>query len=213
MQPVDNTTYIILATLVSGWCVLHSAMICMPVTDYLKRHLGPTFRYYRLFYNVVAILTLIPVVWFAYSIRTLPLFSWDGYLRMIQVSLIGISVLLFYLGALNYDAGQLLGLKQISKGTSETTISATGKLETSGILAITRHPWYLAVMLLIWARPLDVSAIVVNVILTVYLVAGTYLEEQKLLHEFGDTYRDYQNEVSMLIPFKWLRNISGKRGR
>lgn len=205
MNRVELTNLVILAILVIGWCVLHSAMIWIPVTDSLKRHLGSAYRYYRLFYNVVAVLTLIPVVWFAYSLKTPPLFSWDGYLRVIQVSLLGIAALLFYLGARNYDARQLLGLKQISEGRSDAAISATGKLETTGVLAITRHPWYLAVMISIWARPLDVSAIVVNVLLTIYLVAGTYLEEQKLIREFGDSYRRYQNRVSMLLPYKWLK--------
>ena len=205
MESVDNTTYLLLAALSIAWCALHSAMIWMSVTDYLRRRLGPAFRYYRLFYNVVATLTLIPVVVFAYSLRTRPLFLWDGYLRTIQVLLLGLSAALFYFGARHYDVRRLLGLKQISEGTSDTAISGTGELATTGVLGITRHPWYLAVMLLIWARPLDVSAILVNGILTVYLVVGTYLEELKLIREFGDTYRRYQHEVSMLIPYKWLR--------
>ena len=55
----------------------------------------------------------------------------------------------------------------------------------------------------------DVSALIVNGLLTVYLVTGTWLEEQKLIREFGDTYRNYQNRVSMLIPYKWFRKKPG----
>ena len=84
-------------------------------------------------------------------------------------------------------------------------ITDTGELDTSGVLGMTRHPWYLATMLLIWARQMDVSAIIVNVILTAYLVIGTYLEEKKLVREFGENYRNYQQKVSMLIPYKWLK--------
>jgi protein-S-isoprenylcysteine O-methyltransferase Ste14 len=190
---MDNTSYMLLALLVSGWCVVHSAMICMTVTDYLKERLGAAFRFYRLFYNIVATLT----------------FAWDGYFRVLQVLLLGISVVLFYLGARHYDARQLLGLRQISDGTSHTAISGTGQLESTGVLGITRHPWYLGVLLVIWARPLDVSALIVNGLLTVYLVTGSWLEEQKLIREFGDTYRNYQNRVSMLIPYKWFRKKTG----
>jgi protein-S-isoprenylcysteine O-methyltransferase Ste14 len=43
--------------------------------------------------------------------------------------------------------------------------------------------------------------IVVNAILTIYVVIGTVLEEKKLVLEFGDAYRKYQQEVPMLIPF------------
>jgi protein-S-isoprenylcysteine O-methyltransferase Ste14 len=61
-------------------------------------------------------------------------------------------------------------------------------------------------MLFIWARQLDISAIFVNVILTFYLIAGTYLEEKKLIREFGEKYIAYQKRVSMLMPYKWIKS-------
>lgn len=76
----------------------------------------------------------------------------------------------------------------------------------SGILGVIRHPWYLATILLIWARPLDISAILINSILAVYVLTGAFLEEKKLLLEFGDKYRAYQNKVSMFIPYKWVKS-------
>jgi|APFre7841882630_1041343.scaffolds.fasta_scaffold57187_2 protein-S-isoprenylcysteine O-methyltransferase Ste14 len=202
----DYVKYGILSTIVIAWCFLHSAMISISVTEYLKRSLGPKFRYYRLFYNVVSALTLVPVVLFAYSVRTQPIFSWDGYLRIVQVLFLGTSVLLFFLGARHYDARQFLGIKQIREGTSNKAITDTGKLNTSGVLGMVRHPWYSASMLLIWAGQMDVSAIIVNIILTAYLIIGTFLEERKLVREFGEEYRAYQKRVSMFIPFLWLRS-------
>ena len=78
-------------------------------------------------------------------------------------------------------------------------------MDISGILSVIRHPWYTASILIIWTRHLDVSALIVNLILTLYLIIGTYLEEQKLIDELGDEYRLYQKNVSMLFPFKWLK--------
>ena len=201
----DHTNYIILSALVISWCFLHSAMISISVTEYLKRTLGPKFRYYRLFYNVVSAITLVPVVLFAHSVRTEPMFSWDGYLRIVQVVLLGTSGLLFFLGARHYDARQLLGIKQIQEGTLNKAITNSGELDTSGVLGMIRHPWYAAGMFLIWAGQLDVSVIIVNAILTAYLLIGTLLEEKKLVREFGAEYRAYQARVSMYIPFKWLK--------
>jgi len=160
--------YVILSVLVIAWCVLHSAMISVTVTEYLQKRLGHTFRFYRLFFNVVSALTLIPVVLYASSARTEPIFCWDGYLRIIQVLLLGTAALLFFLGASCYDAAQLLGFKQIREGTSNNGMTDAGELDTSGVLSIVRHPWYLATILLIWVKPLDISAIHVNVILTSY---------------------------------------------
>jgi protein-S-isoprenylcysteine O-methyltransferase Ste14 len=127
-------------------------------------------------------------------------------MRIGQVLLLVISFLLFYLGGRHYDVRQILGIKQIKEGTSNKAITATGELDTSGVLGITRHPWYLAVILLIWARQMDASVIFVNVILTSYLIVGTYLEERKLIREFGEKYLTYQKKVSMLIPYKWFKS-------
>jgi protein-S-isoprenylcysteine O-methyltransferase Ste14 len=206
MESIDYTIYVILSLLIIAWCVLHSVMISASVTEYLKKRLGPIFRFYRLFFNLIAILTLIPIALLASSIQTQVIFLWNGYMRIGQVILLGIAVLLFFLGGRHYDARQMLGIKQIKEGISNKVITDTGELDTSGVLGITRHPWYLATILFIWARQLDVSAILVNVILTSYLIVGTYLEEKKLIGEFGEKYLAYQKRVSMLIPYKWLKS-------
>ena len=198
--------YAILSALVISWCCLHSAMISISVTGYLHKRFGRAFRFYRLFFNVVSALTLIPVVLYASTTRTEPIFRWDGYMQIIQILLLGAAVLLFFLGARSYDLSLLLGFKQIREGTSNEEIAGAGELDTSGVLSIVRHPWYLATILLIWARQLDISAIVVNVILTSYLIIGTHLEERKLVLNFGEKYRSYQRRVSMLIPLKWMKS-------
>jgi protein-S-isoprenylcysteine O-methyltransferase Ste14 len=127
-------------------------------------------------------------------------------MRLFQGLILGIAGLLFFLGGRHFDLHQVLGIRQIREGNSNKAITDTGELDTSGVLGITRHPWYLATMLLIWARQMDISEIIINVILTLYLIVGTYLEEKKLVREFGDKYRNYQMKVSMLIPYKWLKS-------
>lgn len=58
---------------------------------------------------------------------------------------------------------------------------------------------------MIWATNLDATAVIVNIILSVYVIVGTLLEERKLIREFGDEYREYQKKVSMLFPVKWIK--------
>ena len=43
--------------------------------------------------------------------------------------------------------------------------------------------------------------IVINTVLTLYVIVGTMLEEKKLVLEFGEIYVKYKQEVPMLIPF------------
>jgi len=70
--------YLVLSVLWIAWCVLHSAMISISVTDYLKRRWGIAFRFYRLTFNVVALLTLIPVAVYERSIEGHRAFWWQG---------------------------------------------------------------------------------------------------------------------------------------
>ena len=67
---------------------------------------------------------------------------------------------------------------------------------------------YLCLIIYLWSQTFRLIDIVVNSILTVYVLIGTILEEKKLVLEFGDYYIKYQQEVPMLIPFtKKLKSL------
>ena len=69
-----------------------------------------------------------------------------------------------------------------------------------------RHPLYFFVLVLIWSAP-DVSLdrLLFNVLWTLWVVLGTYLEEKDLVAEFGEKYRHYQKTVPMLFPWRFPR--------
>jgi len=75
----------------------------------------------------------------------------------------------------------------------------------NGLLGIVRHPMYFAVIIYLWCQTFRLSDVLVNAVLTVYVIIGTILEERKLVLEFGDPYVQYQKEVPMLIPFVKLK--------
>ena len=201
--------YFALATLWVIWCAIHSGMISVTATEYLKHRFGGRFSFYRLVFNLVALVTLIPVVVYGESIRGQVVFRWEGLMVIFQMLVLAISVLLFVAGARHYDMLQFLGLRQIRTGASPSVLTETGKLDMTGILGMTRHPWYLGAILFMWVayRSLDVSTLVTNIVLTIYLIVGTVLEERKLLMEYDEEYRSYQNRVSMLVPFKYLKGM------
>ena len=187
-----------------GWCFCHSALISMRVTRYLKHHLAERFRYYRLAYNGFSLITLIPIVLYSDNLRGDPLFSWEGYWRAVQVLLLATSLFLFVAGGRHHDTLSFLGLRQLRSGSSCAGLNETCDLNTKGILGIMRHPWYSGGIMIIWARELDLSVVVTNVILTGYFIVGAFLEERKLLVEFPETYKEYQKKVSMFFPYRWL---------
>jgi protein-S-isoprenylcysteine O-methyltransferase Ste14 len=198
--------YLTLAVLWSAWCFLHSALISLRVTGYLKHRFGDRFRYYRLVYNGLALITLIPVALYTYSVRSEPLFSWEGYWRVVQIVLLVASLFLFLSGGRHYDALAFLGVRQLKKRDSCIGLTETCALDTRGILGVLRHPWYAGGMMIVWARDLDLSAIITNLILTGYFIVGAFSEERKLSIEFPHAYKEYQQKVSMFFPYQWLRS-------
>ena len=66
-----------------------------------------------------------------------------------------------------------------------------------------RHPLYLFMMLAMWSYPaLQADRLLFNGLWTIWIVIGAFLEERDLAAEFGETYREYQRQVPMLIPWR-----------
>jgi methanethiol S-methyltransferase len=198
--------YFYLSLLWALFCVIHSGMISLTVTEFLKRKLGSYYRFYRLFYNFTSFVILIPIVIYTNSTKEELFFIWQGYLLPVKYFLIALGSLLFILGSMHYSLSSFFGIAQIREQTNHNLMNETGKLDSSGILGVIRHPYYLGLFPLIWSSNLDVTTLIINIILSIYLIIGTLLEERKLVQEFGNEYIQYQNKVSMLIPFKWIKS-------
>jgi len=202
---MDYPDYLLLSILWIGYCALHSALISTTFMDFVKTTLGERSRYHRIFFNLFSLLSLIPLLIYSRSPRwrTEPLFAWEGTLRIVQYALIGLAAVLVLSAVSHYSMSRFLGIEQI-RGKSGKGMTESGELDSGGALGAMRHPWYVAVFILLWTGDLTPSKIIINVILSGYLVTGTLLEERKLVLEFGDKYKLYQRQVSMFIPLRWL---------
>jgi protein-S-isoprenylcysteine O-methyltransferase Ste14 len=198
-----------------AWCMVHSLLITPSVTRRLRRLPGSVNRYFRLGYNITALGTLLPLVIYTFSLQGGSVFAWRGGWTVLRFCLLVISFWMFYGGARRYDMGYFLGLKQISSRKNQTLLTEDAAFARDGIFAVIRHPWYLASLILLWsALPVySLSATLAAAILSLYLIVGTVLEERKLVAEFGELYRAYQREVSMLIPWKWLCAAMSRKHR
>ncbi len=66
-----------------------------------------------------------------------------------------------------------------------------------------RHPLYFFMLVLIWSTPdMNSDRLLFNVLWTSWIIYGSYLEERDLVAEFGETYRQYQETVPMLLPWR-----------
>jgi protein-S-isoprenylcysteine O-methyltransferase Ste14 len=67
-----------------------------------------------------------------------------------------------------------------------------------------RHPLYLSSLLMIWSFPdLTLDRFLFNLLFTVWVIVAILLEERGLVATFGESYRNYQREVPLLIPLRF----------
>ncbi len=66
-----------------------------------------------------------------------------------------------------------------------------------------RHPLYFFTLMLIWSCPdMNSDRLLFNVLWTLWVILGSYLEEKDLVSEFGERYCKYQKTVPMLLPWR-----------
>lgn len=65
-----------------------------------------------------------------------------------------------------------------------------------------RHPIQLGVLIGIWLTPsMSYSHLMLSVTFTVYIFIGLWYEERDLISTLGNTYKEYQKRVRMMLPF------------
>lgn len=94
----------------------------------------------------------------------------------------------------------LFGLRQVylfQKGKQYTELVFKKRL----LYRFVRHPLLLGFVIAFWATPkITVGHLVFAIATTAYMLIAIQLEERDLANIHGDAYREYQREVSMLIP-------------
>jgi protein-S-isoprenylcysteine O-methyltransferase Ste14 len=194
--------YLLIALMWSGYCALHSYLISIRFTNMLNRILKKYYAFYRLFYFLISLLLLIPLMNYTAQSDDRIIIVYGHYLNILRNVLIYGSLLMFcWAFFLDYDSLSFLGIRQILNFKKTKGLSPSVEIKKSGLLGIIRHPMYLALIIYLWCQTQKISDIVVSTVLTVYIIIGIKLEEKKLILEFGETYIKYQKQVPMLIPF------------
>ena len=187
-----------------GFAFLHSLLATAYIKKRAEKILNERFRYYRLIYNIISFITVAPAfwIWMTSSLSTPLLYSVPAWLFWVIHILRLLSLGLFLYAALQIDMLEFAGLRQKS---------AISRLITGGAYGILRHPLYTAGILLIFTKTemtlLDFTA---AALVSIYFIAGAFIEERRLVSAFGDEYMKYQQRVSVFIPVKWfIKRISG----
>ena len=182
-----------LAILWISYCFVHSLLADDRVKERLQKKMGTLSRFYRILYNLLALILLIPPL-AVERILDRPVVGASLLLFSVRIIFFIFSAALFWGGARSYDMREFLGISQ-AWGEEKRA-----PLKREGVLSLVRHPWYLAGLLFLWSRRLTEGTLITNVLLSLYLVVGALLEERKLLRAYGEEYERYRKEVPMLIP-------------
>ena len=178
------------------WGIVHSLLASLGFKDFLRRSLGSGFmKFYRLFYNIFAVLSFAPILYLMISLPDRTLYAMPSPWSYLMWAGQAISALLLFVAVLQTDVLSFVGLRQLVAEAEKSD------LITGGLYRFVRHPLYTFSLLILWLSPaMTVNTFVAYVALTIYLIIGAMFEERKLLREFGQQYAEYKAITPMLIP-------------
>lgn len=98
------------------------------------------------------------------------------------------------------DHFDLFGLRQVYLYLRDKE-NAPLEFKTPALYKFVRHPVYLGFIVSFWAAPrMTAGHLLFAVATTAYTLIGIQLEERDLVRAYGQTYKDYRRQVSMLLP-------------
>ena len=199
----------VLSLVWSGYYALHSLLAADSVKGAIRRFWPRLARWYRLGYNVLALILLPVPLALTQKARGELIWAWPGSLGLVADLAAGAAVLGFVASLFAYDLGAFSGLRPNRAGP-DTVLSAPLRIST--FHRFVRHPWYFFGLVILWSRDMDRALLATVLVTTVYFIVGSRLEESRLIREHGERYRAYRRAVPALLPRPW-RTLSASEAR
>jgi len=187
------------------FAVIHTALASHGAKAIVGRLLGARMAgvTYRLIFNVIAVATIGPALYLAWTLPDQELYRWPIPFDTVALLIQGLALVGLAYSVYQMDWTFFVGLRQIIGPVANTSIesTSTAQLVTSGLHRYVRHPLYTTSLIALYlVSPMTLNRLALVVGIHAYFWIGSIFEERKLVREFGDAYRDYQRRVPRLLP-------------
>jgi protein-S-isoprenylcysteine O-methyltransferase Ste14 len=196
ISPLAAPWLILLAVLL--YSTVHSLLASSQAKAWAQRRLGKFGeRGYRLFFNIFAGITLIPLLGLSAMLPDETLYSIPAPWVYLTTVIQGLAALMLLIGLFQTGIWSFLGLRQLM----DTNPESQQKMVIKGLYRYVRHPLYTAGLIYIWLTPvMTINHLSLYIGFSLYLIIGALIEERKLQQYFGDEYKEYKVNTPMLIP-------------
>ncbi len=164
--------------------LIHSILASLRMKRWFAGRWPDLMPAYRLGFNVLALVLLIPPLYLIYSADGSYLWRWTGYGWWLANGLALLALFGFAWSSRYYDGDEFLGLRQWRD--RERSVEDQERFQISPLHRYVRHPWYSLGLALIWTRDMNPEFLVTAILATLYFVFGSRLEERKLITYHGE---------------------------
>jgi len=181
----------------------HSILVRKGFKQWLGKFMP--YVYHNAFYGLTSGIALLLVLVFWQKSPTLIARAEGIIFWMLRVLFCLCYVGIFW-GSRSIGSFDALGVKPLMRYISNRP-GIPQQITAKGPYRWARHPMYLFLIVIIWSCPvLTLDRLLFNILWTVWIVIGTFLEDRDLHREFGSKYLEYSSRVPMLIPYRIPRN-------
>ncbi len=194
-------SYLIVIVVFLAYFVLHSLIASIAMKQWVAKKWPGLMPWYRLLFNSLSIILLIPLLIVLFLFPGEPLWVWHGMGFYLTSALAMMAAIAFLYSLQHYDLSEFWGTRQLREANH--SIHDQENFHISPFHRYVRHPWYFLALILIWTRDVSSVQLLVYSLVTAYFVIGSRLEEKKLIAYHGEVYKKYQQKVAGVFPLPW----------
>ncbi len=182
--------------------LLHSALATSTCKDFVLSKLRFGVNAYRLLYNIVAIVSLLPLIYFGFLVRSHTIFGPNEVTTSIGFVVLLAGVMVMCIIIKKYFAS-MNGVEDVKDDL----------LITTGLHSYIRHPLYSGTFLLLIAVFLlspKINILTSCITIIIYTIFAVRWEEAKLISKLGEQYKIYCAITPRFIPRLFARKQTKK---